>query len=291
MTYLSIDAIILTFNEEENIEQCLKSIVGLVKNIYIVDSESTDGTVNIANKYNCHVVSNKFVNQAIQLNWALDNLPIQSEWVLRLDADEYLLPELKDEIASVIPSLSSEVTGLYLKRRLIFLGRWIRHGGHYPTWLLRMFRYGKARSELVDINEHIVLLEGRGDSLKNDFVDCNHKNLEYWLLKHEKHAKRKAVFFRKLETRYDPTWIPPRLFGVQAERKRWLMQNIFLRCPLFFRAFLFFFYRYFLRLGFLDGVQGLIYHFLHGCWYPFYTDAKLYEYLQKNVGAEQDIKP
>lgn len=277
MSGSTLSLIVLTHNEEPNIEQCLKSVQGVAQNVFIVDSGSTDRTLEVAHRHNAHVVTHEFINQAQQFNWALDNLPIESDWILRLDADEYLLPELRDEIARVLPETPAEITGFYMKRRLIFLGRWIRKGGHYPTWLLRLFRFGKARSEQVEINEHIVLLEGSSRRLKNDFVDENHKGLGFWTFKHEGHAARKARFLSTLQQGYDPAWLEPRLFGSQPERKRWLIHNLYGCTPLFARAFLYFLYRYVFRLGFLDGREGLIFHFLHGCWYPFYTDAKLYE--------------
>lgn len=272
-----ITAIILTHNEEANLAACLESLKGLDCQVFVVDSHSTDRTVEIAQSLGAEVVARAFVNQAEQFNWALDNLPIRGQWTLRLDADEYLLPELREEIARVLPTLPPEVTGLYLRRRLIFLGRWMRHGGHYPTWILRLFRTGKARSELIDINEHVVLLEGESKNLENDFVDENHKGLAFWTMKHEKHAGRKVEFLAKLADGYDEGWIKPRLLGSQAERKRWLMSRVYSRSPMFARSFAYFTYRYFVRMGFLDGVPGLIYHFLHGGWYSFYTDAKAYE--------------
>lgn len=273
----NVDVIVLTFNEELNLEQCLQSVGGLARNIFVVDSGSTDRTVQIARQYGARVVTHEFTTQAEQFNWALDHLPIKSEWVLRLDADEYLLPELKEEIAVVLPELPAEVTGLYMKRRMIFLGRWICHGGYYPAWLLRLFRYAKARSEEAELNEHIVLLEGVSRRLQNDFVDQDHEGLAAWTLKHEGFTARQARFLNGLEEGYDSSWIRPNLFGNQVQRKRWLMYNFYRRAPLFIRAYLYFLYRYVFRLGFLDGPQGLIFHFLHGCWYPFYTDAKIYE--------------
>ena len=273
----NIDLIVLTYNEELNLEQCLQSVQGLAQNIFIVDSGSTDRTVDIARRYGAQVVTHEFTNQAEQFNWALDNLPIQSEWVLRLDGDEYLLPELKSEIISTLPHLPADLTGLYMKRRMIFLGRWIRHGGYYPTWILRLFRYGRGRSEQAELNEHIVLLQGRSGQLKHDFVDHDHQGLAAWTLKHEGYAARFARVLNALDHGYDANWIRPDPFGNQAERKRWLMYRLYGGTPLFIRAFLYFFYRYILRLGFLDGPQGLIFHFLHGCWYMFYTDAKIYE--------------
>ena len=194
-----------------------------------------------------------------------------------MDADEYLLPELRYEIAETLPELPSEITGLYLKRRMIFMGRWIRYGGYYPTWILRLFRYGKGRNEPIDINEHIVLLEGRSGRLKNDFVDEDHDSLASWTIKHEAFATRQAQVLARMQQGYDSRWIQPRLFENQPQRKRWLAYYFYRAVPLFLRAFLYFFYRYFVRLGFLDGLPGLTFHFLQGFWYPFYIDAKIYE--------------
>jgi hypothetical protein len=184
---------------------------------------------------------------------------------------------LRDEIAARLSSLPQEVTGLYLKRRMIFLERWIRYGGYYPTWLLRVFRYGKARSELTEMDEHIILLEGEGRRLAHDFSDHNRKGLSAWLLKHEAYAARQARVLLRGQREQDMGGVEPKLFGNQRERKRWLRHKLYGRAPLFTRAFLYFMYRYFLRLGFLDGLPGLIFHFLHAGWYFFYIDAKVYE--------------
>jgi len=272
-----LDLVVLTYNEEVNLDQCLRSARGLVSNIFIVDSGSIDQTVEIAHQHGAYVVTHEFTNQAEQFNWALDNLPIQSEWVLRLDADEYLSPELQNEIASTLAQLPPAVSGLYLNRRMMFMGRWIRYGGYYPIWLLRLFRRGKARSEQAEMDEHLVLLEGRSLKLHHDFIHDDHKGLSDWARKHEAYAARQARVLQRMQQKSQTDGITPRLLGNQTERKRWLKQNLYGRSPLFFRAFIYFGYRYFLRLGFLDGVPGLIYHFLQGCWYSFYVDAKVYE--------------
>lgn len=272
-----VTVVILTFNEAQNLPHALASVQRLAKEVFIVDSGSTDQTVEIAQQYGAQVVFHSFTNQAEQFNWALDNLPIQSDWILRLDADEYLSSELQDEIQEILPTLPSKVTGVYLKRRLIFLGRWIRHGAYYPVWLLRIFRSGKAKSELAEMDEHIVLLAGDSIKLKNDFSDHNRKGLSAWTLKHENYAARQARTHSRLQQQVDYDGVKPSLFGNQAERKRWLKRNLYGRIPLFARAILYFIYRYFLRLGFLDGVPGLIFHFLHAGWYYFYVDAKVYE--------------
>ena len=277
MNSSGVDLIVLTYNEELNLAHCLRSVQGLVQNIFIVDSGSTDRTVELACQYGAQIVIHPFKNQAEQFNWALENLPIQSKWILRLDADEYLSPELRDEIGEILPTLPSSITGIYLRRRLIFLNRWIRHGAYYPIWLLRIFRPGKAQSELSEMDEHIVLLEGESMQLKHDFSDHNRKGLSAWTIKHESYASRQARTLLRLQQQVGSEGVKPRLSGIQAERKRWLKRNFYGRIPLFARAFFYFIYRYFLRLGFLDKVPGLIFHFLHAGWYFFYVDAKLYE--------------
>jgi glycosyltransferase involved in cell wall biosynthesis len=244
----------------------------------VVDSGSEDATCQIGQSYGAEVVEHPFDNQAQQFNWALDNLPIETDWVLRLDADEYLLSELKQEIAAILPELPARITGLYMKRRVIFQGRWIRHGGYYPTWLLRLFRRGKGRSELVEMDEHLVVTEGETRRLKHDFVDHNRRNLSFWTLKHEGFAEREAKVLRRRE-RGDSELIGERgnFSGDPPERTRWFKENLYLRFPPLLRAFLYFVYRYVLRLGFLDGREGLVFHVLQGFWYRFYVDAKLWE--------------
>lgn len=277
----AIDLIILTYNEEANLEHCLESVRGLVDNCFVVDSGSTDRTLDIARSFGAYTTFRRFTNQAEQFNWALDNLPLKSEWVLRLDADEYLLPELGAEMLATLPTLGGDITGLYFKRRMIFMGRWIRHGGYYPTWLLRLFRKGRARSELSEMDEHIVVHNGKTGRLKNDFVDHNRKGLSDWCLKHERYASRQARVIAGGNGWADPAGLQPKFFGNQSERKRWFKNNVYRRSPLFSRALALFVYRYFFRLGILDGREGLIFHYLHAAWYLFYVDAKIYEMRKK----------
>ncbi len=267
-----ISVIVLTFNEAANIATCLESVAGWAGEIFIVDSGSTDQTTEIARRYTDQIVTHPFVNQSQQFNWALDHLPIHMPWVMRLDADEFLLPELREEIARVLPALAAEVTGVMMKRRVYFQGRWIRHGGYYPTWLLRLFRRGFARSEELAMDEHIVVLSGKTIELQHDFVDFNHMSLAEWLAKHARYAAREAsVAESGTESTYSA-----RLTS-QPARKRWLKNHVYRRFPPFFRALLFFLYRYILRAGFLDGPQGLIFHVLQGFWYRFYVDALVWE--------------
>ncbi len=178
---LPISVIILTYNEEKNIEACLKSVYDWVDEIFIVDSYSTDKTLEIVKKYTDKIYQHPFENQARQYNWALENLPIKTEWIMRMDAVEYVLPELKEELLSKLPKLEGNITGLYLKRRVYFMDRWISWGGYYPIWLLRIWKNGKGCCEERWMDEHIKVDNGECLFLKNDIVDENKKNLHWWI--------------------------------------------------------------------------------------------------------------
>lgn len=275
-----IDLVVLTRDEERNLPHCLASVEGVVKNIFLVDSGSTDATLSIAEKHGARVFEHPFETQARQLNWALDNLPFESDWILRLDGDEYLTDELRRELSDALEKLPADVTGLFLKRRLIFMGKWIRHGAYYPTWILRLWRRGHARSEEIVFNEHMVLTEGRSAKLRHDFVDHDRYGLKEWLHKHEQYAERHIEFLATIKSK-QPMPLPPSLTGTQAQRRRWTEANLYGRAPLFLRAFIYWIYRYFIRLGFLDGMPGLTFHFLHAFWYRFYIDARILE-LQRS---------
>lgn len=268
-----ISVIILTWNEELNLPKCLKSIAHLADEIFIVDSYSTDKTLEIAKQYNAHTTQREFKNQADQFNWALDNLKIKNEWILRLDADEVITPELEKEILQTMPNVADDISGFYIKRKVYFMGRWIRHGAYYPTWILRLFRKGRARSENREMDEHIVLLNGKSANLENDFIDENLQPLSWWIDRYNKYSTREANAV--LTAAEDG--VSENLHGSQTERKRWLKNNLYYKLPKFWRALLYFKYRYFIRLGFLDGIPGLIFHFLQGFWYRFLVDAKLFE--------------
>jgi glycosyltransferase involved in cell wall biosynthesis len=267
--------IVLTRDEEANLRHCLESVRGLADEIFVVDSGSTDRTCDIAREYTPNVVTHPFSTQAEQFNWALDTLPITCDWVLRLDADEFLLPELRDEIAKTIPTLPAAVTGLYLRRRVYFKGHWIRHGGYYPTWLLRLFRRGAGRSEEIEMDEHLIVRWGETRRLTNDFVDYNRKDLAFWTVKHEGYAAREARMALSGGREISDA------LNDKPARQRWLKMNVYGRAPLFLRAFVYFFYRYVVLRGFQDGTPGLIFHFLQACWYRFYVDAKIWEVQQQ----------
>lgn len=282
----SISLIVLTYNEEANIEHTLRSATSWVNEIIVVDSFSTDGTLETCKRYTDRIYQHEFHNQAAQFNWALDNVPIQGEWIIRLDSDEIVLPELAEEITRTLPLLPPDVTGIYIKRRVYWMGRWIKHGAYYPMWFLRIFRNGKGRYEELT-EEHIVLSEGRSVRLRHDFIDNNRKGLTFWVDKHNHWSVGEMLDTMAMTADGGlPTHtVKPALWGSQEQRTRWLKTRLYARTPGMLRAFLYFGYRYLLRLGFLDGKEGLIFHFLQGCWYRFLVDAKIYEASRLGLSA------
>lgn len=281
-----LSIIILTYNEEKNIETCLKSLEGWAEDIFIVDSYSDDQTLEIARIYTDKIFQHPFENQALQLNWALDNVPINTEWVMRMDADEWVMPALRDELVDKLDKFYNDITGLYVKRRVYFMGKWIKHGGYYPTWLLRIWRKNKAYCEERWMDEHMKVIEGEVSFLESDIIDENRKDLHWWIGKHNSYATREAIDVLNLKHGFlDYDTIPSKLLGTQEQRKRWIKEKIYANMPLFVRPFLYFIYRYIIKFGFLDGREGLIWHFLQGFWYRFLVDAKIYE-IQKRARSE-----
>jgi glycosyltransferase involved in cell wall biosynthesis len=269
-----ISVIVLTHNEEHNLPACLESLRGLDCEVFVVDSGSTDRTVGIAKAAGAEVVQHPFEHYGAQRNWAQENLLISGEWVLHLDADERLTPELVTEIRRVLRERTQEVDGFLLRKRTIFMGRWIKHGGHYPSYHLRLFRKGRGRCEDRLYDQHF-LVDGRIGRLEHDYLDVITSDLSTWTLRHTRWAELEVR--ETLRDHDDGSRVQPAALGTPIERKRWLRDSVYGRSPLFLRAFLYWFYRYVVRLGFLDGVEGLIFHFLQGCWYRFLVDAKIYE--------------
>ena len=277
-----VSVIILTYNEEKHIERAIKSVLPFAEEVFIVDSFSTDRTVEIARSLGAKVYKNKWINYATQFNWALENLPIKTEWIMRLDADEIVTPELAEEIKKKVPYLEKDITGIYVKRRVYFMGRWIKYGGYYPIWLLRIWRKGYGFCEKRWMDEHIKITKGKTVKFDNDIMEVNLNNLTWWIEKHNKYASREAIDLLNIEFKFlNQDNVEAKLFGMQEQRKRWLKENIYAKMPLFIRPFIYFLYRYFLKFGFLDGKEGLIFHFLQGFWYRFLVDTKIYEVKRK----------
>lgn len=267
-----LTVIILTYNEEKNIAQAIDSVKSVAKRIVVVDSFSTDDTVSIAIDLGAEVFAHEFTNQAQQFTWALDNIDVNTKWVLRLDADERLTESSAQEIADIIEeNKNTDVNGAIVRFNVRFLGRDLRHGGIYPFKKLCLFKYGKAHMENRNMDEHIVLDEGKCIELKNDSIHQDFKSLSAWIDKHNKYSSREMLdYFDNSEDTYQS------LSG-SAKIKRFIKTKIYYKLPMGLRAWLYYVYRYYFRLGFLDGREGKIFCFLQAYWYRFLVDAKIYE--------------
>ncbi len=274
---MKLVAIILTLNEAQHLPRCLASLEGVVEQVLVADSYSTDDTLSIAKAYGARVVQHPFVTQATQFNWALTQLDEDTDWVLRIDADEYLTPELATEIQESLPGIGSEVDGVFCGRRMTFQGKLIRFGGVFPVRVLRLFRYGRGQCENRWMDEHIKVA-GSAIGFTGELIDDNLNPLTWWTDKHNHYASREVVDLLNLEYGFMPhDSVASLQGGSQAGVKRWLKEVVYARLPGGFRAFAYFFYRYILRLGFLDGRAGATFHFLQGFWYRYLVDAKLAE--------------
>jgi len=263
-----ISVIILTYNEEIHIKQAINSIKKISNDLIIVDSYSKDKTIQIAKKYNARIFKNKFINQSKQFNWALKNIKIKNDWILRLDADEYLSKELVLEIKKKLPeiNLNKEINGICLIRKQFFLRKLIRFGGRGKLIMLRLFRknYGMCENRIMD--EHIMIKKGKILKFKNFFYDDNLNNLENFKEKHKRYAKREARQYlidqnnkRKLNFKYN----------TRTMIKKFLITNVYYKIPYQISSMLYFLIRYIVLLGFLDGINGLKYHYVQGFWYRY----------------------
>ena len=290
MTKPTLSVIILTHNEERNLPDCLGSLAGLDCEIFVVDSGSTDGTREIALAAGAKLADHPFENYAAQRNWAQQSLPIETDWLLHLDADERLTAELRDEIAALFAAENShrlaQIDGFMLCKRTIFMNRWIKHGAHYPSYHMRLFRKATGICEERLYDQHFIV-NGKIATLEHDYLDVLCADLDSWLTRHMRWAELEARQLMQREDRGRRVQADP--FGNPIERKRWLRNGVYNRAPLFVRALLYWFYRYVIRLGFLDGKEGFIFHFLQGLWFRLLVDIK-FDRLRKSSAAEIYLK-
>ena len=282
---IPLTVVVLTYNEEQNLPACLESLAGWTEEIIVLDSGSTDRTQEIAKQYDVRLVEHYFETHTKQWNWALCNLPISTEWVLGLDADQSVTPDLRGELVQLFNQEKGRlaaVDGFYVKRKHIFRGRWIRRGGLYPKYLLKLFRPDRAQMDEHDLVDHHFHVTGNVAKLRYDIIEQNRKDedIAVWIDKHNRYA---ALHAREelIRRSNGGSWpIRPAFFGSPDQRILWLKQRWY-RLPLYIRPTLYFFHRYFLRLGFLDGKQGFIFHFLHAFWYRLLVDVNLDELSER----------
>ena len=286
---MTLTVLILTFNEERHISRAISSVSRIADRIVLVDSGSTDNTVQIAGKLGAEVLQNSWINYSAQFNWGLDHLSDETEWIMRFDADEIVSTDLAIEIAEHLPKLSPSIDGVYVSRRMTFLRRPIKWGGVFPVRVLRLFRHGRARCENRWMDEHIRV-SGDTAEFEGEILDDNCNSLTWWTAKHNSYANREVVDLLNLEHGFmvHETVADIRR-GQQAGIKRWLKERIYAHLPRGFRALGYFLYRYIFRLGFLDGWEGAAFHVLQGFWYRYLVDIKLREVKKHMQNFDVDV--
>lgn len=286
MERIPVSAVVLTRDEALNLPACLASMRDLVDEIYVVDSGSTDGTQDIAAAAGAMVITHEFNGHSAQWQWALAELPLRHEWVLGLDADQRLTPELAEELRARFrqPEQLAQYAGFYVKRRNIFRGKWIRWGGYYPKRFIKLFRRGRLRHEAADLLDHHFHVQGRVGRLDHDIIEENRKEeqIDFWVQKHLRYAELLAMEEVRRRNGVAPTAVKPSLFGNPDERAEW-QKHTWALLPRFIRAPAYFIWRYVFLLGFLDGKQGFAFHFLHAFWFRLVTDLKIDEQRMRNA--------
>jgi len=270
---MSFSVVILTFNSVDVIADTIARAALVSDDIHVVDSFSTDGTAELLRSMGVNWSQRAFVNYADQRNWAIDRLELKYLWQFHLDADEILSLDLVDELNALKINWPPNVDGFFIRRLTRFLGRDLFHGGYYPNYHMRLFRSGCARVEDRRYDQHFVL-SGRGRRLKAPFVDDHRATLTEWVARHNKWSNFEVD---DLAAGDSTASIRPNLSGNPVEKARY-RKNAYYKAPYLIRPFLLFFYKYVVRLGFLDGIPGLIYCVLQCFWYRFLVDAKLYEH-------------
>lgn len=270
-----------TRNEEVNIERSLRSVHGFADQILVIDSESTDRTQEIARRWADEVHNLPYEHGRIIpwiFQWGLEHLPISNEWILILEADQALTPELRQEIAALLARPQIRENGFYIRRRQIFRGKPLRFGGYGGKVLMKLFRRGHGRLDPEEQDTR-VYIDGAVGRLHAPLEEHNRKEdaILFYLEKHLRYAE--AFAREEVERRRGLPWrVTPRFFGTPDERVLW-MKTRWYRMPLYVRPFLYFFYRYFFLLGILDGKNGFVFHFLQAFWFRFVVDVRLEELL------------
>lgn len=290
---MNITALIITKNEEIHIERCINNIKKLVSDVLIIDSFSNDNTIEIAKKLNIKFIQNKFINHAKQFNFGLSQLSQDTDWVLKIDADEILTSSLIAEIKNKLPQLDKNINGIYIKRHLVFQDTLIKYGRLSPVRLLRLFRFQKGKCDNRWVDEKIKV-EGKTAQFKEYIIDQNLKSLSEWIRKHDRYSSAEAlnyllIKYNSLFNNIEQSQLNFETLSVVRLKSR----NLYAKLPLIIRAFIIFSYRYFFCLGFLHGKAGLIYFFLQSLWYRILVDAKILEVeklIKKNTKIDLAIK-
>ena len=280
MEKLDLSVIILTYNEELHIRRCLENVCQFSKKVFVVDSPSTDKTVEICKEFsNVEIVVHQYPgNQAEQFNWALDNLKIETEWILRLDADEYLTRELMEEMQVKLPVMDADISAVVLPLGRAFHGKLLKHGIVNGVKMIRLFRKGCVRYEQRLMDEHLEVLKGKTITFEHQFVDDSLISMAAFTAKHNGYSNREAAML--LDAEYGLTEVSADIdnqqYAKEVVAKRKLKER-YAKMPLYWRSLGYFFYRYIVKLGFLDGRAGFEWDFFQGLWYRMLIDSKIAE--------------
>jgi exosortase/archaeosortase family protein len=281
--------IIITYNEEIHLPRLLESISDLNAPVFILDSGSTDDTVEIAGNYGATILQHPFENHPKQWDFALKNLHIQTPWIICLDADQVVTPELKERLNKFRDEDYQNINGIYLNRKNFFKGRWIRYGGYSPFYLLKMIRYGSGYSDLNENMDHRFIVPGNTLIWKNGYIleeNLKENSISFWIEKHNRYSDLVAQEEVERIQQLRAQTIKPRFWGSPDERTARLKQ-LWWKMPRYARPSIYFLYRMFFQLGILDGRTGIIFHFLQAFWFRLIVDIKIDEILQRQKGIEQ----
>lgn len=283
--------IILTYNEEMHLPRLLQSISGLNAPVFILDSGSTDHTVEIGESFGAQFLQNKFENHPKQWDHALKNFPIQTPWVIGLDADHIVTDELKNKLLAFKDEDHQNINGIYFNRKNFFKGRWIKYGGYYPFYMLKMFRYDVGYSDLNENMDHRFIAPGASLVWKDGIIleeNLKENNISFWIDKHNRYsdliAHEEVERIKQMRTQS----VQPHFFGSPNERKAWF-KNLWFKLPRYTRPVLYFTYRMIFQLGILDGRTGVIFHFLQGFWFRLIVDVKIDEIIKQQKDAQKQI--
>ena len=283
-----VSVVVMTYNEEANVGLCLESVANWADEIFVVDSFSTDRTEEVARAFPVEFVQHAYTSHPEQWDWALKNLSFRNDWILALDADFRVSPELKMELAKRLSEIPTHVTGLYVRHRQVFRGRFMRHGTIYPRYWLRLFRRDAVRVDQEDLVDLHFYVRGETARIEFDIAEDNLKerDLAFWISKQLRFAERAAI--EEIRRRQAAAVLPmqPSLFGSPDQRTLWL-KELWYRLPLYWRGVAYFSYRYFVRLGFLDGKEGFLYHFTQALVYRTVVDSFIDEFLKAGLTPEE----
>lgn len=286
---IDVTVVVLTKNEELNLPDCLKSLEGFAKRVMIVDSGSTDKTVEIAKLMGADVFVHPFENYARQFNWALDNGNITTKWTFRLDADERLTPELCQELENMTQEhADDDVNGITMEAWLYFMGKKIKHGCHNKRKLM-LFKTGIGRIEDRKMDEHTVLCCGKSIYARNRFIHYDFKNMTHWVNKMNWYATREMQDYYEFAQGKKAEFVESDSTISGTRKKKF---GFYYKLPMFVRCWILFIYNYIFRLGFLDGKEGFVYHYMYHRWYRTLVDAKILEQSISNKPFEDtgDLK-